>query len=139
MLGALEKETRDARGKTQVTPVFDGYRGRIRPQINPQQINRVTDILLDNLEHYRKNSAVHAEMIRTLAVLEPERNDVIERLVDELQVAESPILKLHCLIVRYARIPSKRTDTQTEEIADEMLRTVRGIDKLNLKQIDIGH
>lgn len=132
-VGGLGKgDPKDARGKTQVTPVFDGYRGRIRPQINPQQINRVTDILLDNLEHYRKNSAVHAEMIRTLAVLEPERNDVIERLVDELQVAESPILKLHCLIA-IARIPSKRTDTQTEEIADEMLRTVRGIDKLNLK------
>ena len=98
-VGGLEKGApKDARGKTQVPPVFDGCRSRIRPQINPQQINKVTDILLDNLEHCRKSSAVHAEMIRTLAVLEPERNDVIEQLVDELQVAESPILKLHCLI-----------------------------------------
>lgn len=117
-------DPKDARGTTQVAPVFDGYRSVIRPKLNSSLIDRATAILLKEIPKHRSNPSVQMEMIRALAVLEPNRSSAIDTLIQELKRDISPQQKLHCLIA-IARIPAKRNDDQTENIASEMLSLVR--------------
>ena len=126
-VGGLGKgDPKDARGETQVAPVFDGYRSVIRPQIEVSQINRATDVLLTEIPKQRGNVALQTELIRALAVLEPNRSDAIDLLIGEMQQSSTPTHQLHCLVA-IARIPAKRNDDQTESIAIEMLRLTRRV------------
>lgn len=129
--GLGQGDPKDARGTTQVAAVFDGYRSVLRPQISPAQMQRATEILLRQIPQQRSQSSVHTEMIRTLAVLEPDNKLVIDLLLKEINWLSDPIGKLHCLIA-IARIPAKRNDEQTESIAVELLKLVRQVRHSNL-------
>ncbi len=115
---------KDARGKTQVAAVFDGYRGRIRPRISEELAAEASSFLLDSIGKHQLDQELLDQIIRTLAVLEPESQRALNVLIDEIDKVESPTAKLHRLIA-VARIPAKRNDLQTERIAAAMLQIPR--------------
>ena len=126
-VGGLGKgDPKDARGGTQSAAVFDGYRGPIRPKLSDKLRDRASKAILAAIPNYRGETNLHDEMIRTIAVLEPEESYALKGLLTEMQEATNPIRKLHCLLA-IARLPCKRSDDQTEVIVDAMLDIVRGV------------
>ena len=119
-------DPKDPRGKTQAAAVFDGYRCSIRPQLHASLIERATNVLTQSIEPNRKNRNLYDDIVRAIAVLEPDCPETLACLVNEMQNATDPIRKTH-LLIAIARIPTKRNDDQTDQIATEMIELVRGI------------
>ncbi|MCH1493764.1 MAG: hypothetical protein L7U72_00935, partial [Rubripirellula sp.] len=119
-------DPKDPRGKTQAAAVFDGYRCSIRPQLDASLIERATNVLTQSIEPNRKNRNLYDDIVRAIAVLEPDCPETLACLVNEMQNATDPIRKTH-LLIAIARIPTKRNDDQTDQIATEMIELVRGI------------
>jgi len=132
-------DPKDARGKQQAAAVFDSCRGRIRPKIEPETRDAAVAALLDRLrglsregvkgvneeagtkEELQDSSEVLCrELIRGLAVLEPESAVVFKAIADDMDRVSSPVDKLFRLIA-LARIPARRSDEMTERIAEAMI------------------
>jgi putative heme-binding domain-containing protein len=127
-------DPRDARGKQQAAAVFDSCRGRIRPKIDLVIRDAVVAALLRRLqsltaeqinagsdkESQASNEVFCRELIRGLAVLEPESNYVFKAIADDMDRVGSPVEKLYRLIA-LARIPVRRSDDMTERIAEAMI------------------
>lgn len=119
-------DPKDPRGKTQAAAVFDGYRCSIRPQLDASLLERATKVLTQSVKSYRNNPDLYDDIVRAIAVLEPDHPETLACLVKEMQNATNPIRKTH-LLIAIARIPTKRNDDQTDQIATEMIELVRGI------------
>ena len=127
-------DPKDARGKQQAAAVFDSCRGRIRPKIDAELKKTAVSALMSRLQsptdwndspdRDRKPSIDHEsfcrELIRGLAVLEPESNLVFKAIADDMDRVKSPVDKLYRLIA-LARIPVRRSDEMTERIAEAMI------------------
>jgi len=132
-------DPKDARGKQQAAAVFDSCRGRIRPKIDPKTRDAAVAALLSRLrgqtideadqldERARREQksqesgeVLCRELIRGLAVLEPESAVVFKAIADDMDRVRSPVDKLFRLIA-LARIPARRSDDMTERIAEAMI------------------
>lgn len=119
-------DPRDARGKQQAAAVFDSCRGRIRPKIESETRDAAVAALLSRLQDLtpegedREDEALCRELIRGLAVLEPESAVVFNAIADDMDRVTSPVDKLFRLIA-LARIPARRSDEMTERIAEAMI------------------
>lgn len=132
-------DPKDARGKQQAAAVFDAFRGRIRPKIKPETrdaavaalLRRLRGLTLDEENEVneqagreqrsqRSSEVVCRELIRGLAVLEPESAVVFNAIADDMDRVTSPVDKLFRLIA-LARIPARRSDEMTERIAEAMI------------------
>lgn len=126
---------RDARGKQQAAAVFDSCRGRIRPKLESETRKSAVAALLHRLQVLaaeetnpstvskklkRSNEVLCRELIRGLAVLEPESPAVFKAIADDMDRVQSPLDKLFRLIA-LARIPARRSDEMTERIAEAMV------------------
>ncbi len=130
--GLGEGNPKDPRGKTQAAAVFDGYRCPIRPQLDAPLNERATKILLEAINTYRDHPSIYEDIIRAIAVLEPDHPETLACLIKELQRTTDPIKKTH-LLIAIARVPAKRNDEQTDQIATEMINVVRGIQSADLQ------
>ena len=119
-------DPRDARGRQQAAAVFDSCRGRIRPKIAPETRDAAVAALLSRLQDVaadgedRKHEVLCRELVRGLAVLEPESAAVFRTIADDMDRVTSPVDKLFRLIA-LARIPARRSDEMTERIAEAMI------------------
>lgn len=117
-------DPKDPRGKTQVAAVFDSCRSRLRPQIDPPTAEAATRALIAGIESKDRDIEWKNELIRALAVLEPDSRDAFDCVMTDLHRVDSPVDKLHRLIA-LARLPVKRSDAMTEQIAVAMLQIPR--------------
>ena len=132
-------DPKDARGKQQAAAVFDSCRGRIRPKIDPKTrdeavaslLSRLRGLTLDQTNQINEKAwseqnlqgsseVLCRELIRGLAVLEPESAVVFKAIADDMDRVGSPVDKLFRLIA-LARIPVRRSDDMTERIAEAMI------------------
>jgi len=130
---------KDARGKQQVAAVFDSCRGRLRPKIASETRDAAVSALLHRLEDVSTHGLngnsedigsekelqissedLRRELIRGLAVLEPDSAAVFDAIADDMDKVHSPVDKLFRLIA-LARIPARRSDDMTERIAEAMI------------------
>ncbi len=125
-------DPKDARGKEQVAAVFDGYRGRKRPAIEARLLQEATEKLLEVLKSDSDNVPFRNEVVRTLAVLEPESKEVFNTLASDLGRVESPMDKLHRLIA-LARLPVSRSDEMTEQVVAAMIEIPVLVEESGLK------
>jgi putative heme-binding domain-containing protein len=132
-------DPKDARGKQQAAAVFDSCRGRIRPKIEPEIRDAAVAALLSRVqrltlksgkelvddpegtkETQQSDEVLCRELIRGLAVLEPESSTVFKAIADDMDRVRAPVDKLFRLIA-LARIPVRRSDDMTERIAEAMV------------------
>ena len=117
-------DPKDARGKQQAAAVFDSCRGRIRPKIDEATRRQAVDALVRRLGKLQANDepneAYGRELVRGLAVLEPESEAVFKAIANDMDRVNSPVDKLFRLIA-LARIPLPRSDDMTERVAQAML------------------
>ena len=139
-------DPKDARGKQQAAAVFDSCRGRIRPKIDPQTRDSAVAALLHRLQRLTaeqtstngdaraqpKQEVLCRELIRGLAVLEPDSNSVFKAIADDMDRVQSPVDKLYRLIA-LARLPVRRSDDMTERIAEAMISIPMLINEAQLK------
>ncbi|MDB4540050.1 c-type cytochrome [bacterium] len=138
-------DPRDARGKQQAAAVFDSCRGRIRPKIDQATrevavaalLRRLQNLTAEqinagsNKESHASNEVFCRELIRGLAVLEPESNTVFKAIADDMDRVRSPVEKIYRLIA-LARIPVRRSDDMTERIAEAMITVPMLVKEANL-------
>jgi len=138
-------DPRGARGKQQAAAVFDSCRGRIRPKIDQATREVAVAALLrrlqsltaeqlnagSNKESHASNEVFCRELIRGLAVLEPESNTVFKAIADDMDRVRSPVEKMYRLIA-LARIPVRRSDDMTERIAEAMITVPMLVKEANL-------
>ena len=122
----------DARGKEQAAAVFDGYRSVIRPQLEPQLIEQATERLCAMLREPEASEVLRHEIVRTLAVLEPDSPTAWNAIVRDAENMQSPTERLHRLIA-LARLPISRSDEMTVETVQLMLQIPIQIAELEMK------
>ena len=79
-----------------------------------------------------KQEVLCRELIRGLAVLEPDSNSVFKAIADDMDRVQSPVDKLYRLIA-LARVPVRRSDDMTERIAEAMISIPMLINEAQLK------
>jgi len=117
-------DPKDARGKQQAAAVFDSCRGRLRPKLDEATRVQAVDALMRRLAKVQTSDqtteAFCRELVRGLAVLEPESEVVFKAIADDMDRVTSPVDKLFRLIA-LTRIPAPRNDEMTERMAQAML------------------
>ena len=119
-------DPKDPRGEFQAAAVFDSCRSILRPRLQPALRRRATDALIDRVNETASDTELTNELIRALAVIEPDSQQAFERILGELRRVTSPTDKLHRLIA-LARLPVKRSDAMTDQTASAMLQIPRMI------------
>ncbi|TWU06300.1 Cytochrome c [Stieleria varia] len=112
---------KDPRGEEQVAAVFDGYRGVIRPRLDSNLIESATEKLCVMLKHPDASNELRHEVVRTLAVLEPESQAAWNAIAADAKEMQSPTERLHRLIA-LARLPVSRSDEMTDDVVQLMLQ-----------------
>ena len=117
-------DRKDARGKQQAAAVFDSCRGRVRPKLDVATRVQAVGALMRRLGKVQTNDQAKEpfcrELVRGLAVLEPESEAVFKAIADDMDRVKAPVDKLLRLIA-LARIPVPRSDDMTERMAQAML------------------
>ena len=124
-------DPRDARGKYQVAAVFDGYRSVLRPALPKPLLDRAAKKLVKRIPGAAEDPELANELIRAVAVLEPEFPEAFKVIVNDLQAVTSPTDKLHRLIA-LARLPAARDDEMTAQIIEAMIEIPILIQSQNL-------
>ena len=132
--GLGQGDPKDARGKQQAAAVFDSYRSLLRPKLEEETIQQATDALIRMLKSTATHKTLATEVVRAIAVLEPESKEALVAIADDMDRVESPVDKLHRLIA-LARIPVGRSDEMTDRIAHAMLNVPVLVDEEGM-QID---
>ncbi|MDG2223871.1 MAG: c-type cytochrome [Rubripirellula sp.] len=113
-------DPRDARGKYQVAAVFDGYRSVLRPALPRPLLDKAAKQCLERIPLASGDPELVNELIRAVAVLEPEFPQAFKVIASDLQTVASPTDKLHRLIT-LARLPAARDDEMTAQIINAMI------------------
>ncbi|MEM8672015.1 MAG: hypothetical protein AAGG48_31145 [Planctomycetota bacterium] len=114
-------DPRDPRGSQQVAAVFDGYRSVVRPNLPKPLIERATIALLKRLKQSSGDLEFANEMIRAIAVLEPESLPAFKAVAASMEHESRPTEQLHRLIA-LARLPVPRDDEMTHQITTAMVK-----------------
>lgn len=125
-------DPKDARGQTQVAPVFDSCRSILRPRLAPELIEEASESLMQRIKKNNSDTELNNELIRALAVIEPDSKAAFDCVLNDLHLMPSPVDKLHRLIA-LARLPAKRSDQMTEQIVEVMLQIPRMVESSKLK------
>jgi putative heme-binding domain-containing protein len=120
-------DAKDPRGEFQAAAVFDSCRSILRPRLKPGLLRRATDVLIDRINQGTGDTELTNELIRALAVLEPDSQQAFDCVLSDLYRVTSPTDKLHRLIA-LARLPVKRSDAMTDQTAAAMLQIPRMIE-----------
>jgi putative heme-binding domain-containing protein len=125
-------DPKDAWGKQQAAAVFDGYRSQLRPKLSAETIRVASEALLRIIRTESDDDGLVDEAIRTLAVIQPESQQVFAAVAADIDRVGSPIAKLHRLIA-LARIPVARSDEMTQQVVMAMLEIPVLVHESNLK------
>ncbi|MCP4886419.1 MAG: c-type cytochrome [Planctomycetaceae bacterium] len=125
-------DPRDARGKYQVAAVFDGYRSVLRPALPKPLLDRAAKQIVERIPGAAGDPELVNELIRAVAVLEPEFPEAFKVIANDLQAVASPTDKLHRLIA-LSRLPAARDDKMTAQIIEAMIEIPVLIESQNLK------
>lgn len=125
-------DPKDARGKQQAAAVFDGYRSILRPKLDETLRSTAVEAMLRRLKHEQTTDQLRHELIRCLAVMEPDSDAAFLAIADDLDRESSPMEKLHRLIA-LTRLPVRRSDAMTERMVAAMLEIPELIQQQGLK------
>jgi putative membrane-bound dehydrogenase-like protein len=95
-------------------PTFDGYTARLDWKNAGLQTDLWTDKLTAAFPH--RDDIVTHEIARLMAILEFDRPDAFEKVLDRITADSDPVEDVHYLICT-ARMPVERTEAQRERIA----------------------
>ena len=109
--------------------VFDAY-------ATPQELSEATDVLTALRERVPPlfpsgDAELDHELIRVLAMIQPEDPALLDRLVAVLNEMSHPVDQLH-LLIALARLPGERTSLQRERIAAVLVEMEPAINSLKL-------